>query len=128
MHVLLFNCCLHLKYFHSTCGVYKYKKNRYLRIVTLILQQYFFSMARQPYMGLGLLVTSRFHNHTQLRHTTVGRTPLDEGPACQSCNSISFNSLTNVNMHGEHNIKNLQQYICNLQYLDTKDNVCKFAK
>jgi hypothetical protein len=36
------------------------------------------SMARQPYMGLGLLVSSRFHGHTHLRHTTVGRTPLDE--------------------------------------------------
>jgi hypothetical protein len=32
-------------------------------------------------MGLGLLVSSRFHGHTHLRHTTVGRTPLDEGPA-----------------------------------------------
>jgi hypothetical protein len=41
----------------------------------------FFFMARQPYMGLGLLVSLRFHGHTHLRHTTVGRTPLDEGPA-----------------------------------------------
>jgi hypothetical protein len=31
-------------------------------------------------MGLGLLVSSRFHAHTHLRHTTLGRTPLDEGP------------------------------------------------
>jgi hypothetical protein len=38
-------------------------------------------MARQPYMCLGILVSSRFHGHTHLRHTTVGRTPLDEGPA-----------------------------------------------
>jgi hypothetical protein len=38
-------------------------------------------MARQPYMGLGLLVSSRFQGHTHLRHTTVGRTPLDEWPA-----------------------------------------------
>jgi hypothetical protein len=38
----------------------------------------FFSMAPQPYMGLGLLVSSRFHDHTHLLHTTVGRTPLDE--------------------------------------------------
>jgi hypothetical protein len=38
-------------------------------------------MVRQPYMGLGLLVSSRFHGLTHLRHTTVGRTPLDEGPA-----------------------------------------------
>jgi hypothetical protein len=38
-------------------------------------------MARQPYMGLGLLVSSRFHDHTLFRHTTVARTPLDEGPA-----------------------------------------------
>jgi hypothetical protein len=42
---------------------------------------FLFSMARQPYMGLGLLFSSRFHGHTHLRHTTVGRTPLDEGPA-----------------------------------------------
>jgi hypothetical protein len=26
-------------------------------------------MARQPYMGLGLLVSSRFHDHTQTHHT-----------------------------------------------------------
>jgi hypothetical protein len=32
-------------------------------------------------MGLGLLVSSKFHGHTHLRHTTVGRTLLDEGPA-----------------------------------------------
>jgi hypothetical protein len=32
-------------------------------------------------MGLGLLVSSRLHDHTHFRHTTVGRTPLDEGPA-----------------------------------------------
>jgi hypothetical protein len=43
--------------------------------------QFFFYMARQPYMGLGLLVSSRFHGHTHLRHTTVDRTPLDEWPA-----------------------------------------------
>jgi hypothetical protein len=42
---------------------------------------FFVCMARQPYMGLGLLVSSRFHGHTHLRHTAVGRTPLDEGPA-----------------------------------------------
>jgi hypothetical protein len=27
-------------------------------------QTLFFPMARQPYMGLGLLVSSRFHDHT----------------------------------------------------------------
>jgi hypothetical protein len=32
-------------------------------------------------MGLGLLVSSKFYGHTHLRHTTVGRTPLYEGPA-----------------------------------------------
>jgi hypothetical protein len=42
---------------------------------------FFLPMARRPYMGLGLLVSSRFHDHTHLRHTTVGRTPLDQGPA-----------------------------------------------
>jgi hypothetical protein len=38
-------------------------------------------MARQPYMGLGLFVSSRFNGHTHSRHTTLVRTPLDEGPA-----------------------------------------------
>jgi hypothetical protein len=42
---------------------------------------FFFSMARQPYMGLGLLVSSWFQGHTHFRHTTVGRTPLDEWSA-----------------------------------------------
>jgi hypothetical protein len=42
---------------------------------------FFSSMSRQPYMGPGLLVSSRFHGHTHSRHTTIGRTPLDEGPA-----------------------------------------------
>jgi hypothetical protein len=28
------------------------------------LKYIFFSMARQPYMGLGLLISSRFHDHT----------------------------------------------------------------
>jgi hypothetical protein len=45
---------------------------------TVYIYIFFFCMARQPYMGLGLLVSSRFHGHTHLRHTTVGRTPLDE--------------------------------------------------
>jgi hypothetical protein len=31
-------------------------------------------------MDLGQLVSSRFHDHTD-RHITLGRTPLDEGPA-----------------------------------------------
>jgi hypothetical protein len=33
------------------------------------IQKDFFSMARQPYMGLGLLVSSRLHDHTQTHHT-----------------------------------------------------------
>jgi hypothetical protein len=38
-------------------------------------------MAQQLLFGsLGLLF-SRFHDHTQLRHTTISRTPLDGGPA-----------------------------------------------
>jgi hypothetical protein len=32
-------------------------------------------------MGLGLFVSSRLHDHTHMIHTTVGRTPLDEGSA-----------------------------------------------
>jgi hypothetical protein len=42
---------------------------------------FFFPMARQPYMGLGLLVSSRLHDHTLFRHITLGRTPLDEWSA-----------------------------------------------
>jgi hypothetical protein len=37
-------------------------------------------MVRQPLGGIRRLIFSRFHDHT-LRHTTVGRTPLDERPA-----------------------------------------------
>jgi hypothetical protein len=37
-------------------------------------------MARQPLGGLGRLIFSSF-TITHFRHTTVGRTPLDEGPA-----------------------------------------------
>jgi hypothetical protein len=49
--------------------------------LTSVNYKSFFSMARQPYLGLGLLVSSRFHDHTHLRHNTVGRTPLDEESA-----------------------------------------------
>jgi hypothetical protein len=41
---------------------------------------HFYPMARQPLGGLGRLIffeVSRSH----FRHTTIGRTPLDEGPA-----------------------------------------------
>jgi hypothetical protein len=41
---------------------------------------FFFSMARQPLGGLGRLIFRGF-TITHFRHTTVGRTPLDEGPA-----------------------------------------------
>jgi hypothetical protein len=41
---------------------------------------FFFPMARQPLGGLGLLIFRGFVI-TLVRHTTVGRTPLDEGPA-----------------------------------------------
>jgi hypothetical protein len=40
---------------------------------------FFFSMAQQPLGGLGRLILRRFT--ITLRHTTLGRTPLDEGPA-----------------------------------------------
>jgi hypothetical protein len=40
----------------------------------------FFPMARQPLEGLGLL-TVRGFTITHFKHTTIGRTPLDEGPA-----------------------------------------------
>jgi hypothetical protein len=43
------------------------------------LQTFFFTMARQPLGGLGRLI---FRDFTiTLRHTTLGRTPLDDGPA-----------------------------------------------
>jgi hypothetical protein len=41
----------------------------------------FFPMARQPLGGLGRLIFSRLHDHTLFRHTTLGRTPLDEWAA-----------------------------------------------
>jgi hypothetical protein len=37
-------------------------------------------MARQPLGGLGHLI---FRGFTITHHTTLGRTPLDEGPACR---------------------------------------------
>jgi hypothetical protein len=39
-------------------------------------------MARQPLGGLGRLIFQGF-TITLFRHTTLGRTPLDEGPARQ---------------------------------------------
>jgi hypothetical protein len=42
----------------------------------------FFPMARQPLGGLGLLIFRGFAI-THLRHTILGRTPLDEWPACR---------------------------------------------
>jgi hypothetical protein len=39
----------------------------------------FFPMAGQPLGGLGLVILRRFT--ITLRHTTLGRTPLDEGPS-----------------------------------------------
>jgi hypothetical protein len=41
---------------------------------------FFFPMARQPLGGLGRLILRRF-TITLFRSTTLGRTPLDEGPA-----------------------------------------------
>jgi hypothetical protein len=38
-------------------------------------------MSRQPLGGLGRLIFRGFT--ITLRHTTLGRTPLDEGPACR---------------------------------------------
>jgi hypothetical protein len=43
-------------------------------------QVFFFSMARQPLGGLGRLIF-RGYTITNFRHNTLGRTPLDEGPA-----------------------------------------------
>jgi hypothetical protein len=41
---------------------------------------FFFSMARQPLGGIGRLIFRGF-TITLFGHTTLGRTPLDEGPA-----------------------------------------------
>jgi hypothetical protein len=41
---------------------------------------FFFPMARQPLGGLGRLIFRGF-TITHFRHATLGRTPLDEGPA-----------------------------------------------
>jgi hypothetical protein len=40
---------------------------------------FLFTMAREPLGGLGRLIVSGFA--ITLRHSTLGRTPLDEGPA-----------------------------------------------
>jgi hypothetical protein len=45
----------------------------------LQLMLFLFPMARQPLGGLGCLIFRGFT--ITLRHTTLGRTPLDEGPA-----------------------------------------------
>jgi hypothetical protein len=45
----------------------------------IVSLQLFFCMARQPYMGLGRLIFRGF-TITLFRHTTLGRTPLDEWP------------------------------------------------
>jgi hypothetical protein len=42
---------------------------------------FFFSYGSTALYGPGPPRFVRFHGHTHLRHTTVGRTPLDEGPA-----------------------------------------------
>jgi hypothetical protein len=42
--------------------------------------KFFFSMARQPLGGLGRLIFRGFMI-THFRHTTLGRTPRDEGSA-----------------------------------------------
>jgi hypothetical protein len=51
----------------------EYKPNANLGI-------FLFSMAQQPLGGLGCLIFRGF-TITLFRHTTFGRTPLDEGPA-----------------------------------------------
>jgi hypothetical protein len=59
---------------HSPClYLLIYLKRRYII-------GYFFPMAQQPLGGLGRLIFRRF-TITLFRHTTFGRTPLDEGPA-----------------------------------------------
>jgi hypothetical protein len=51
-----------------------------LNFSVLIFQMYFFSNGSTAPWGPRPPQFSRLHNHT-FRHTTVGRTPLDEGPA-----------------------------------------------
>jgi hypothetical protein len=52
--------------------ILRYEMNENMRNI-------FFPMARQPLGGLGRLIVRGF-TITHLRHTTLGRTPLDEGP------------------------------------------------
>jgi hypothetical protein len=47
----------------------------------LISFLFFFPYGSTALMGPRPPSCSRFHDHTHLRHTTIGRTPLDEGPA-----------------------------------------------
>jgi hypothetical protein len=42
-----------------------------------IIETFFFSMAQQPVEGQGLLIIEASRSHSN-RHTTLGRTPLDE--------------------------------------------------
>jgi hypothetical protein len=51
-----------------------------LFVIRIWLINVFFSMARQPLRGLGRLIFRGF-TITHFRHTTLGRTPLNEGPA-----------------------------------------------
>jgi hypothetical protein len=55
-------------------------ENRYSCIQSNTIYIYIFSMAQQPLGGLGRLIFRGF-TITLFRHTTLGRTPLDEGPA-----------------------------------------------
>jgi hypothetical protein len=56
------------------------KNNNTRLIYTLFIFSSFFPMDRQPLGGLGLLIVRGFAI-THFRHTTLGGTPLDEGPA-----------------------------------------------
>jgi hypothetical protein len=64
-------------YLLSPCAVCDTMRCTMLSYILL----FFFPMAQQPLFGCLGLLFSRFHDHTHLRHTTLGRTPLDKCPA-----------------------------------------------
>jgi hypothetical protein len=70
-------CYFHINKFSVT--LLKYVQTCYCT-ETLVRMFFSPSMARQPLGGLGRLIFRGF-TITLYRHTTLGRTPLDEGPA-----------------------------------------------
>jgi hypothetical protein len=57
-----------------------------------VLQNNFFLVAQQPYLGLGCLIVEVSRSRA-VRHTALGMTPLDEGSVCpKDLNLTSLNT------------------------------------